>query len=314
MTNPNNIVRIGTRNGGFASVLEGNNSAQAFTTGLYSGNGVLQNTSPDLNVLVGGSASNPDTLIASTPSGAKVIIDIAGQQAVQITTPVSNSRIASVVAYTNDLSIESTDTTKTGNPSSCGLIVVYGSQSASPSPATDSDIRAAITTDGATGSQSAYCVVANITVANNTTAITNTLINLQRATLNTNNIRNGSIEPEKITFASYSTSEQRVGTWIDGKPIYRRVIAGTVTASANTLVVTNFSSISDSTVDNILSATGYWYKNSGEQVIIGSYWTGNYSAVVKNNTLKLIRLLTQSDASRTDAPYAIILEYTKTTD
>lgn len=198
MTNPNNIVRIGTRNGGFASVLEGNNSAQAFTTGLYSGNGVLQNTSPDLNVLVGGSASNPDTLIASTPSGAKVIIDIAGQQAVQITTPVSNSRIASVVAYTNDLSIESTDTTKTGNPSSCGLIVVYGSQSASPSPATDSDIRAAITTDGATGSQSAYCVVANITVANNTTAITNTLINLQRATLNTNNIRNGSIEPEKL--------------------------------------------------------------------------------------------------------------------
>lgn len=124
----------------------------------------------------------------------------------------------------------------------------------------------------------------------------------------------GSIKPEKITFASYSTSEQRVGTWIDGKPIYRRVIAGTVTASANTIVLTNFSSISYSTVDNILSATGYWHKNSEEQVIIGSYWTGNYSAVVKNNTLKLIRLLTQSDASRTDAPYAIILEYTKTTD
>ena len=32
----------------------------------------------------------------------------------------------------------------------------------------------------------------------------------------------------------YSTSEQRIGTWVDGKPIYRKVISSTLASSINT--------------------------------------------------------------------------------
>jgi hypothetical protein len=37
-----------------------------------------------------------------------------------------------------------------------------------------------------------------------------------------------------ISGASYSASEQKTGeTWIDGKPIYRRVFSGNITAAVN---------------------------------------------------------------------------------
>ena len=36
---------------------------------------------------------------------------------------------------------------------------------------------------------------------------------------------------------NYSTSEQRIGTWIDGKPLYRKVLTGT-TVIGSTLVFT----------------------------------------------------------------------------
>lgn len=42
--------------------------------------------------------------------------------------------------------------------------------------------------------------------------------------VNTNMIEDGAITPEKISFAEYSNTEQVVGTWIDGKPIYRKTL------------------------------------------------------------------------------------------
>ncbi len=175
-TNPSNIVRVRARKKGRASVYEANAWAQAFSTGLLEGNGVKQNTSADMNVLVGGTTSKPDVVIASSPAGYKIALDIVGSQAIQLTTPASNSRISSIVAYTDDLSISSTDTDVTGSPSSCGLIVVNGAASASPVAPTDSAIRSAITADGATGSQACYTVLANVRVASTTTTITNSLI------------------------------------------------------------------------------------------------------------------------------------------
>ena len=197
MTNPDNIVRVRARNGGRASVYEANGWCQAYGSGILDGTGVVQNTSANMTVLVGGSSSKPDVLIAENPSGYKIALDLVGQQPVTITAPASNSRISAIVAYTDDLALESTEDTVTGSPASCGLIVVNGSSSASPSAPTDTQIRNAITSDGATGSQASYAVIATITVASNTTTITDSLITRNQA----------GIQSSKIDFTTMNTAE-----------------------------------------------------------------------------------------------------------
>ena len=219
MTNPDNIVRVRARNGGRASVYEANGWCQAYGSGILDGTGVVQNTSANMTVLVGGSSSKPDVLIAENPSGYKIALDLVGQQPVTITAPASNSRISAIVAYTDDLALESTEDTVTGSPASCGLIVVNGSSSASPSAPTDTQIRNAITSDGATGSQASYAVIATITVASNATTITDSLITRNQA----------GVQSSKIDFAAfggnYSESEIDTNyTWVDGKKIYKKTI------------------------------------------------------------------------------------------
>lgn len=193
MTNPDNIVRVRARNGGRASVYEANGWCQAYGSGILEGTGVVQNTVANMTVLVGGSSSKPDVLIAQNPAGYKIALDLVGQQPVTITAPASNSRISAIVAYTDDLALESTEDTVTGSPASCGLIVVNGSSSASPSAPTDTQIRSAITSDGATGSQASYAIIATIRVTSNTTSITDALITRNQA----------GVQSSKIDFTTF---------------------------------------------------------------------------------------------------------------
>ena len=221
MTNPDNIVRVRARNGGRASVYEANGWAQAYSAGLLEGNGVKQNTSADMNVLVGGSTTKPDVVLAQNAAGYRVALDIVGQQAVAITKPASNSRISAIVAYTDDLSLGTTEDTVTGSPSTCGLIVVNGTAASTPSEPTDTQIRNAITADGATGSQAAYCVIATILVASNTTTITDSLITNKAAKL----AGTGVVSSSNIDFTTFSTTDEIVcGTWINGKTIYKKTV------------------------------------------------------------------------------------------
>ena len=224
MTNPDNIVRVRARNGGRASVYEANGWAQAYTSGLLEGNGVIQNTSADMNVLVGGSATKPDVVLAINPADYKIGLDLVGQQAIAITAPASNSRISAIVAYTDDLSLATTEDTVTGSPSSCGLIVVNGTASASPSEPTDNQIRTAITADGATGSQASYCVIATILVASNTTTITDSLITNKTAKL----AGTGVVSSSNIDFRTfgddYSGTEQETTQKWYGQTIYKKTI------------------------------------------------------------------------------------------
>lgn len=176
MTNPNNMVRIRSRNGGRASVYEANAWAQTEMPGIILGDGVRENTTADLNVLVGGDYNKPNIVIAHNSAGYKIALDIVSQQAIPITPPATNSRFSLIVAYTDDLALPTTEDTITGSPSSCGLIVVNGATAASPKTPTDADIRAAISADGATGSEASYCVLAQIKVSSDTSAITQNMI------------------------------------------------------------------------------------------------------------------------------------------
>lgn len=198
MTNPDNIVRVRARNGGRASVYEANAWCQNWTTGFVEGS-ITQNTSADMNVLVNGSPSKPSVAIAASPAPYNIALDIVGQKAIAITAPATNSRYAAIVAYTDDLSLATTEDTVTGSPASCGLIVVNGTTAANPTYPTDATIRTAITADGATGSQAAYVVLAYVLVASDTTAITNTLITNTEAVLRANSVATASILDGAIT-------------------------------------------------------------------------------------------------------------------
>lgn len=262
MTNPDNIVRVRARNGGRASVYEANGWAQAYTAGLLEGNGVKQNTSADMNVLVGGSTTKPDVVLAQNAAGYRVALDIVGQQAVVITKPASNSRISAIVAYTDDLSLGTTEDTVTGSPSTCGLIVVNGTAASSPSEPTDTQIRNAITADGATGSQAAYCVIATILVASNTTTITDSLITNKAAKLAGTGVVSSSNIDYTTLGGNYSTTEVDTGyVWIDGRHIYKKTISVATTqitaGSDNELPhgISNF--------DRAIAVTGHLFLDNG---------------------------------------------------
>jgi hypothetical protein len=116
------------------------------------------------------------------------------------------------------------------------------------------------------------------------------------------------------TSLRYSTDEVLTGdTWIDGKPIYRKVCTGTITADAN---VNSTVSLLNG-VDKVIRASGYAAEanatgnmmtlpffdttGSGANQRIASVFTSSGTA----------NLTTTSGLARTDTPYAVILEYTK---
>jgi len=217
-TNPGKIVRLRSRPNGRGSVYEANMWAQQHSDGLFSGRGVVRNTVADMNVLVGGTTDNPDVVLGRLPSGFLIALDIVGQQVIRITAPSSNKRIASVVAYSDNIALNSTDTNTTGSPSSCGLIVVYGSTSATPVAPTESQIRQAVTQDGATGSQAVIAVIANITTESSTTTIADEMI-----AINYGKLSSHSIDLTTMPDNKYSTTEQDTGQkWLNGKNIFRQ--------------------------------------------------------------------------------------------
>ena len=194
MTNPDNIIRLHSRAGGRGSVYEANAPYQVYSTGMFSGTGTSPNTSPDMNIIVGGgdkpaSPTNPHIVVGENPQGYKVMLDIVGTTILQATAPATNKRYTAVVVYANDLSESSTDATTTGSPSQNGVILVNGPAAASPRMPNDSEIRAAITDDGGTGTQAVYAIIAAPVISSTTTTITDT--NRQHSYLNTDSLNYG---------------------------------------------------------------------------------------------------------------------------
>lgn len=114
----------------------------------------------------------------------------------------------------------------------------------------------------------------------------------------------------------YSTEETRIGTWIDGKPLYRRVFNVTtpLTASTSTSEILHVS-IPVETIVHILgvskSTSGQWrsvpyYITDTDRVYIG------YNPPDHTSMPNSLRCSCGSDL--VNKPLIIVLEYTKTTD
>lgn len=117
------------------------------------------------------------------------------------------------------------------------------------------------------------------------------------------------ITADDIDFTTYSTEEQVVGTWIDGKPIYRKVLAGT--ASATNIGVP----VGENNISKFIFIDAYRLTAGANSDTIGQFYSNtndffkfwgressnhNFSIELRNSTANY--------------DYTIIVEYTKTTD
>ncbi len=121
--------------------------------------------------------------------------------------------------------------------------------------------------------------------------------------LNDNNIYEKFMKKEENI---YSTQEQIVGKWIDGKPLYRKVIKGSI---GTTTTVTLISS----GISKLIDAKGYVQTNTNHQMIVNSTYDD------KSNDLRVFKhfngyIALQVGSMFLNGEYEITVEYTKTTD
>ena len=111
---------------------------------------------------------------------------------------------------------------------------------------------------------------------------------------------------------TYSTDETIIGTWIDGKPIYRRVISTTSPSTANTAA-------------RVVNITGWDIETLVSDFFQITNPTYNItSSSNSDNAISYMRLYAQPDnigyminvknSSYLSKPLIVILEYTKSTD
>lgn len=172
MTNPGNAVGTNAAYGGRTSANAFNDLANFYSRGIVSG--WLAAPSSGMAITVGGTAGIRDVALAQDNNGNKTTVDNISGQPVPVTlaaASATSARMDCVVAYVN--ANPHGVATVVDNPSACGLIAVSGSSSSYPN---DSAIRAAITSDGGSGSTAYYVVLAYVTVAANTTDISADMI------------------------------------------------------------------------------------------------------------------------------------------
>lgn len=224
-SNPNNAIGTNAAYSGRTSVNAFNDDLAAYSRGILTGWNCQVDTG--LTVILGGGHSVRDVAIAEDNAGNKTTINNISLDEVPVTldtAPGANSRIDAIVAYVDNPPQGSNSTAD--NPEACGIIPVAGTPAVNPQAPDDNAIRTAITADGASGTTAYYVILAKITVPTGTTDLTPSYIEQgDKATLNTDQIADGSITSSKIDFTTYSTSEQATREkWIDGKIIYKKTI------------------------------------------------------------------------------------------
>lgn len=118
----------------------------------------------------------------------------------------------------------------------------------------------------------------------------------------------------------YSTEEVRIGTWIDGKPLYRRVITGLVFSNNANKSYPNYGKTALN-MDAIANLSAVVFASSGEvmSLPLQSYSeTGNFNVSnqiqLTNSALLTMNRNINADSKWNSVTAMVILEYTKTTD
>lgn len=109
----------------------------------------------------------------------------------------------------------------------------------------------------------------------------------------------------------YSTDEIRIGTWIDGKPLYQKTFTGTVSSNGT------FPAIGIARVQTWVNGAGWIVRNDKYQYPIPAFYSPQdyigFAARPDGTTL-FFDYGTALDTVIKNAPFHITFQYTKTTD
>lgn len=107
----------------------------------------------------------------------------------------------------------------------------------------------------------------------------------------------------------YSTDEIEIGTWIDGKPIYRKVIDfGVLPNNTSKYVPHNISNL-----DKVINIGGYIVKGN-EYNPLPLMYRGSDSSYNTAIYVTATNIAMNNEKDRSGYSAVVILEYTKTTD
>lgn len=110
-------------------------------------------------------------------------------------------------------------------------------------------------------------------------------------------------------YPKYSTTEQVVGEWIDGKPIYQKTFTGTVSTGSTTI------SISSLNISTVVNMFGLFGSNANGLSMLNYFVVppnedaNGVTTYILNNNINIVR----NQRTNPD-PYILTLQYTKTTD
>ena len=127
---------------------------------------------------------------------------------------------------------------------------------------------------------------------------------------------------------NYSTEEQVVGTWIDGKPLYQKCYQGVFPSTLGPgIVIGNISDIldyaaSDVTITKITGMVNWSAGSTYGTVSIPYYldnpsssgYTGNWIALYTDTSVGKIKANIGTTSPVKNCPYMLVIQYIKTTD
>lgn len=129
--------------------------------------------------------------------------------------------------------------------------------------------------------------------------------------VSTDKIEDGAVTPAKISTSAYQSGETAVGTWIDGKTIYRQVLTGTVQITAN-----NVATVTTTIAAKSIVSTSGWYQSwkqndtTSNKVAFGQLMGNNiysYALIRSGNYIELGFI----SSVNVNSQYEVVVEYTK---
>ena len=108
---------------------------------------------------------------------------------------------------------------------------------------------------------------------------------------------------------NYSTSEQVIGTWIDGKPVYQRTWTGTKNNNSDEAVISDLSNV-DVLVDSRVTFKG----NTGSQIVQYYRDTNDRARIWLDGGDLKVHMDSGNSYPILPITWYITLQYTKTTD
>ena len=130
------------------------------------------------------------------------------------------------------------------------------------------------------------------------------------SSLNTTNKDNlvGAINEVNNKF-NYSTEEQVIGTWINGKPLYRKVLNVGTVAEQKSYITHNIANLG-----KLVNLYGTCNRNDNVQQIIPGNYTNWEIYLYDVSSTEVTIFFSDNQWNRNPNDIVVIMEYTKTTD